>query len=132
MLAADKLAANFGLARTVTKIWRHGDALLGLSGDAGVGTDLREWFKAGAVPDRFPEQAREEKATLIVIDARRVLSAYVDSPFPLVFEDEQFAIGSGRDYALAAMHLGCDARKAVEVACHFEISCGGGIDVIVP
>jgi hypothetical protein len=31
-----------------------------------------------------------------------------------------YAIGSGRDYALAAMSLGCDSERAVRVASEFD------------
>jgi len=49
-----------------------------------------------------------------------------------VFQVERFfiqeitdfmAIGAGRDFALAAMHLGHDVRKAVEVACELSVYC---------
>jgi hypothetical protein len=40
------------------------------------------------------------------------------------------AFGSGRDYAEAAMFLGCDAKRAVEVACQFQTDCGNGIDTL--
>lgn len=35
-------------------------------------------------------------------------------PFP------KFAVGSGRDFAIAAMRLGSTAREAVELACEFD------------
>ena len=52
------------------------------------------------------------------------------SPYPLKFHDEQFAIGSGRDFALAAMYLGKTAAQAVEVACVFDSGCGNGVDAM--
>jgi ATP-dependent protease HslVU (ClpYQ) peptidase subunit len=45
-------------------------------------------------------------------------------------EDPFIAFGAGRDYAMAAMHLGCDAHRAVEVACVFDTGCGMGIDTL--
>lgn len=33
------------------------------------------------------------------------------------------AIGAGMDFALAALHLGCDVRKAVEIACELSVFC---------
>jgi ATP-dependent protease HslVU (ClpYQ) peptidase subunit len=33
------------------------------------------------------------------------------------------AIGAGRDFALAALHLGHDVRKAVAVACELSVYC---------
>jgi ATP-dependent protease HslVU (ClpYQ) peptidase subunit len=44
------------------------------------------------------------------------------------YEDKKTATGSGRDYALAAMHCGKTAREAVEIACLFETGCGNGVD----
>lgn len=43
-------------------------------------------------------------------------------------EEPRCCWGSGRDFAEAVLHLGHDARKAVEVACHFQTDCGNGID----
>ena len=39
-------------------------------------------------------------------------------------------MGHGRDFTLAAMHLGHDARTAVEVACALDAFCGCGIDTL--
>ena len=47
-------------------------------------------------------------------------------------EDQFAAWGSGRDFALTAMHLGKSAREAVEIACLFENGCGNGVDVLTP
>lgn len=55
---------------------------------------------------------------------------YERTPHPLKFPPQQFAIGSGRDFALAAMYLGCDAAGAVHVACEFDSACGNGVDVV--
>lgn len=129
-LAADKRASNCGLAVSVTKIWRHGDVLLGFSGDTSVGMEMREWFKAGADPEKFPERAREDEATLVVVNNAGQVSLYMTGPFPTVIEEDCFASGSGRDFALAAMHLGLDAARAVEVACRFDIHSGNGIDAL--
>ena len=46
---------------------------------------------------------------------------------PYAANHKFFAIGSGRDYALAAMHLGTNSRKAVEVAIHFDNNTGGEV-----
>lgn len=34
------------------------------------------------------------------------------------------AVGSGRDFAIAAMHYGKSAREAVELACLYDVSTG--------
>ncbi|MBI3157604.1 MAG: hypothetical protein HYZ20_19665 [Burkholderiales bacterium] len=129
-LAADKRAViGGGIARTVTKIVRRGDALLGITGDWDVGAELRAWWIGGADPMQFPVKAREGGATLIVIQRGRIFS-YVSGPHPMEIEAPRAAWGSGRDYAEAAMLLGCDARRAVEVACELQTDCGNGVDVL--
>lgn len=129
-LAADKRATTGGgIARTVTKIERHGDLLLGITGNWDVATELREWFKAGAEVATFPAKAREDGATLIVVTGCEI-KTYSSGPYSMEIEAAQCAFGSGRDYAEAAMHLGHDAVKGVEIACHFQIDCGNGIDTL--
>lgn len=129
-LAADKRAiSGGGIARACTKIERHGSSLLGITGDWDTGAEMREWFKAGALPASFPAKAREDKATLIVIDQLGIRT-WVSGPYPMRIEAQRCAWGSGRDFAEAVMHLGHDARRAVEVACVFQTDCGNGVDVL--
>lgn len=40
------------------------------------------------------------------------------------------AVGSGRDYALAALHMGQSAPQAVQVAMEFDAGTGGEIEVV--
>lgn len=131
-LAADKCATQGGgIGRTVTKICRGKEAgqLLGMTGEWDVAVQLREWFVAGADPAKFPEPARKDVATLIVISPGRIVT-YCSGPYALPIEAEQCAFGSGRDYAEAAMYLGKSAEVAVTVACRFQTDCGNGIDIL--
>lgn len=130
MLAADKMATNAGLNRTVTKIWKpRPGLLLAIAGDFSVAVEMREWFLAGADPKEFPSKARDDVSSLIVVTAHGY-AKYESGPYPLPFDDTHMAIGSGRDYAIAAMHLGLDAMEAVRVACLFDVNCGNGVDVL--
>jgi len=133
MLAADKRMQQYGgIARTVTKIMRAPDGcLLAVTGSVDVGLEMRHWLLAGAMPADFPPKAREDVATLIVINRKGEVWTYAAGPFPMRMESHQIAFGSGRDYAEASMHLGCSAAEAVKVACMFQTDCGGGIDALV-
>lgn len=130
ILAADKRACLGSLIRTVTKINRVDHALCAYAGDAAGGEEVLAWFSRGAKPDEFPasQRDRENWSGLLVIRRGGLILKYEHSPYPVRFEDKFFAIGSGRDFALAAMHLGHDARKAVEVAIALDNTCGNGID----
>ncbi|MFA5898060.1 MAG: hypothetical protein WC829_02985 [Hyphomicrobium sp.] len=129
-LAADKRVSFGTLIGTTTKIFRVGDALCATAGSAGGGEEMLVWFRDGAKASEFPASQRgDDWAGLMVIRSGEILK-YEKSPYPIRLEDKAFAIGCGRDYAIAAMHLGHDARKAVEVAIALDSGCGNGIDTL--
>ena len=131
-LAADKRASNGTLIRTTTKIFRSGDALVAYAGEAVFGEEMRAWFDRGAKIEDFPASNRDKDdwAGLLVIRKGRPIVKYERTPYPITFEDRQFAMGCGRDFALAAMYLGKTAREAVEVAIALDSGCGNGIDTL--
>ena len=132
-LAADKRASFGNLIRTTTKIFRCRDGgLLAYAGDASFGEQVRAWYEAGAVAADFPPSQRDKDdwAGMLVILRDRRIARYERTPYPVFYEDETFAIGCGRDFALAAMHLGKTAREAVEVAIALDSGCGNGIDAL--
>ena len=130
-LAADKRLCLGTLIRTTTKIFRVGDALCAYAGEAGAGEEMLAWFRGGAIPSEFPARQRtDEWAGLLVIRKGEILK-YEKTPYPLMVEDKTYAIGCGRDFALAAMHLGHDARTAVEVTIALDNACGNGIDCLM-
>lgn len=131
-VAADRLAVQGGgIGRSVTKIERFANCVLAITGGWDIGAELREWFKAGAVPADFPAKARDGDATLIVFDPDAGhVRTFNSGPYDLPMLLSRCAFGSGRDYAEAAMHLGCNAVRAVEVASHFQTDCGMGVDTL--
>lgn len=134
-LAADKRSCFGTLCTTVTKIFRiNGKTLAGYTGDAAFGEQILAWYRAGAEPGDFPASQRDKDdwARLIVIKSGEGIFEYERTPCPLRNEAVRWAWGSGRDFALAAMHLGKSAREAVEVACLFDSGSGNGVDVLQP
>lgn len=131
-LAADKLASFGTTKHTTVKIFRVRDGLAGYAGMADFGEQVLAWYQDGAEPSEFPRSQRDKDdwAGLIVVKADGPILRYERTPYPIKFYDRHFAIGSGREFALAAMYLGCDARRAVEVACALDTGCGNGIDTL--
>lgn len=128
-LAADKRASANGLILTVTKIRRINKALYGCAGSMSGAQEMFAWVENGCDPKELPAfQRTDDYVAMLMVGADRIAYRYDCGPFPLKLEDKFTAIGSGRDFAIAAMHLGCDARHAVEVASIFETSCGNGVD----
>lgn len=131
-LAADKRGTVAGMAYPVTKIHRVRGELVGFSGSGTHASELLEWIKGARRPEDYPRrQCDDDAAGMLVIDAKRRILMYSPvTPYPEIIESPFYARGAGRDYAMAAMHLGCDARRAVEVACAFDVSCGNGVDTL--
>ncbi len=125
-LAADKRAISSEAISTVTKIFKIQGCLLGYSGTAKTGEALIDWFMS---PEQeFPKFEECAWARLLVITKDKEILCYEGCRHPLRFEDKFFAIGSGCHFALAAMYLGKSAIEAIEVASHFDPSCGNGIN----
>ncbi len=69
--------------------------------------------------------------------SKRVNNSIVDNDYIMVFDGKvfaiesffvqeitnYFAIGAGRDFALATLYLNKDVKKAIEVACELSIYC---------
>lgn len=130
-LAADKRATCCGVAVTTTKIRRveRDGALLGWTGDQDSGELLAEWYEKGAEREKWPEfqKDKDDWCRLIVVNSGGVWT-YERKPVAVRVEDPYMAWGSGRDFALAALHLGKSACEAVAVACLFNTDCGNGVD----
>lgn len=131
-LAADKQASFGGLLRTVTKIHRIGSLLVGGSGEVAFIGNMLEWIRNGRDPATFPASQRDKDdwQPIMVVEPDGCMLIYERSPHPVRWQDRFGAIGSGRDYAMAAMHLGRSAAEAVGVACALDAGCGNGIDTL--
>lgn len=130
-LAADRQATAGSAVYMVNKLHRHGPWLLAYVGDSDAGEEVLAWFRAGAKPDDFPERQRQDDrfAPLLAIQ-RGEIRIYERTPHPIRYSPQKFAMGSGRDFALAAMHCGKSAAEAVEVASMFDPGTGFGVDAM--
>jgi ATP-dependent protease HslVU (ClpYQ) peptidase subunit len=130
-LAADKQSTSCGYGSTVTKIYRVPGGLVGFTGNEGHAMALLAWFRDGRDPDKWPRKGGDDSAGAIFANHEGLfVYSGEDGPNACRREDRFAAWGAGRDYALAALHLGHDARRAVEVACALDTGCGNGIDTL--
>lgn len=132
-LAADKQATACGFATVVTKIHRVAGGIVGMAGNAGYCVHLVDWFNKGADPQAWPKAPPgEEGADALFISDDGEIRVYASNGngYADVKESRFVAMGCGRDYALAAMHLGRTAKEAVQVACDLDVFCGQGIDTL--
>lgn len=132
-LAADKMSCSVGYGYTVTKVHRLRDgSIVAFSGDGDNAMALLAWLEAARNPATYPDAQKDgdNNASAFLVRPDGTAWSYGKTPFPQRVECRFYAMGHGRDFALAAMHLGHDARTAVEVACALDAFCGNGIDTL--
>lgn len=118
-LAADTQSTSGGLPWTTIKAYRLNDGrLFAGSGAAEDCEAVREWLEKGG-----------DKPTLkdfigLLIDNNSQCWSLEDKLHKIPVQAPFHACGSGRDFAMAAMHLGKSAREAVEFACLYDIYTG--------
>jgi ATP-dependent protease HslVU (ClpYQ) peptidase subunit len=131
-LAADKQNSVCGIRDCVTKVFRVPGGMVAFAGSSLHAMRLLDWFRRNQPRDLWPKPKNDDQCAdaLFVSTSGEILFFSGESSVPTPSESPFVALGSGRDFALAAMHLGHDARKAVEIACALDINSGCGIDAI--
>jgi len=120
-LAADRQTSMFRGA--CTKVVRLACGhLFGSSGDLRDGVSVQKWLEGGGEKPKVSDSFHAiliEFGTLYVLEENLSRIKY-DRPF--------FAVGSGRDFAMAAMLLGKTARDAVLIAHQLDVNTGADVD----
>lgn len=131
-LAADKRASYGDMICTVTKIFKVGNVLVGIAGEATFVGAMFNWVKNGRVIDDFPlnQRSKDDWQPTLVIEADGTSSIYERTPHPIKYEQLHIAIGSGREFARAALHLGKTSVESVQCAIDLCGTCGNGIDTL--
>lgn len=131
-LAADKQSTASSCKAAVRKV-RHIDGkLVGGSGNAAAIMEHMAWLERGARVEEFPPRLRSDEvpSILLVIEPSGRILSYENGPYPIEMCGPFYAIGGGRDFAIAAMDLGFNAIVACEVAGRHSSGCGMGVDWI--
>lgn len=131
-MAADSLVDDDATGYRTEKIFVIDGCIVGAAGFVDDTTRFMDWFKAGR-PDGGPEMRRDsngESSFSALVLSKDGLFYFAGCCPPDRIIDPFFALGGGAQAALAAMHLGCDPVKAVEVACEIHSGSGGPVKVI--
>lgn len=132
-MAGDKMVREGGLKTGITtKIFKRKGYLIGFSGRQDVAMLMLKWFEDGAKEEEWPDPFDDDDldTSILVVTPSGEVLCYERYPYPIVMENEFHAIGSGRDFAIAAMYLGFTPERAVEIASELDASTGSGIDVL--
>lgn len=133
-MAADTQGDNNGLFMPTKKIYRaEGFTFAG----AGRSDQLVRFYRkikemnfAEILAHGHPDYDDEDHVfgAIIVPKGNPKLAHYMAGSVWLRIERDFHAIGSGRDFAIAAMACGKTALQAVEIACQFDTNTGGEVD----
>lgn len=134
-LSGDQLST--GHLNPVVKIRRLADgSLVGGTGDTGWLARVYEWMEAGFDPLTRPSPPADSIKVLRIVKKRwheaAKVTVYTDTLVPVPVNLPFYAIGSGSQYAMAAMHCGKNAAEAVGVAMVYDYQTGGSIDTLTP
>lgn len=133
-LAADKRCCLGTMVNVVTKIWPldtpSGRVLFGGAGSFDACQAMSNWVEQGCDPVKFPEEQKGDKWAHVIVVDEDGARQYEQSPYPICYDDPVVTLGSGREFARAAMFLGRNAHDAVAVACALDSGCGNGIDTL--
>jgi hypothetical protein len=134
-LASDREAGDSWIkCNSVSKIMRVRGYLIGTAGPAAMCSEIAAWFAAGAETATFHETLRKSD-TMLTIGADGTIKVFQNTPYPIIYRGgdvvgNRFAIGAGKEAAMAVMLAGNGARRAVEIACLVCAGCGNGVDTL--
>lgn len=144
-LAADRQITWGNSKTTGTKLYRlsycppelepslFDGSLVGIAGDADNHGTMVHWLEVlRADPNKYPscQNTEGKDCSVMLITPRRQIYTFGHSPYPFLTEDKCLAMGSGMDFALAAMYCGKTAAEAVEVAAWFDRCTGRGCNTL--
>lgn len=128
-LAADKMMSDGCFKAIKTKIRKCAVGLLGASGDARYTAAAMDWVECMDKDAPFPRSPDKDETVYVMhVHPDGKLDVYFNCEHPTRVESPYYALGSGRDFALAAMHLGYEAVWAIKVASELDINTGMGVD----
>jgi hypothetical protein len=129
-LAADRMALVGNVGMPTCKIEVFQGDLLAITGDIAYCNSVKRWYKSdGAISD-YPRPVDADSTGRLIVIRKEGVYEYESGPDPTVLRTSRYARGSGRDFALTAMHLGKSAEDAVRITCELCTDCGLGVDSI--
>ena len=128
-LATDKAASDGSAQWQTEKAWLFGESVLSGAGPLQSILTMREWYRAGALHNNFPQVQLSPQFCHFVIASKEGLIRYEQGPIAIDHKNDYCAFGEGRDFALGALAMGATSEQAVEVAINHSPYCGIGVRV---
>ena len=122
-IAADSMVSLETVHYGVCKLRRGNVSLFGAAGDWDNCLKFLQALESGSLNDM--------ETDVSVLELRKDgLWVYEGTIIPARLKNDFYAIGTGANYAIAAMHMGASPTQAVEIACMYDPSTRGPIDTM--
>lgn len=128
-MAGDQKVTDDDTYFRTRKIRRIGKCIVGAAGTGPACIKFLRWLEK-ADPNADPPKFGKDDELAALVLTPKGLFVYDTSCEPEEILDGFYAVGSGKQAALAAMHLGCDPGKAVEIAATVDTSTGLPVEVL--
>lgn len=122
-IAADSMVSLESCCYSVTKLRRGAVSVFGAAGDWDACLKFLQALEKDSLNDL--------ETDISVLELRKDgLWVYEGSIIPAQIKNDFYAIGTGANFALAAMHMGATPTQAVEIACLYDPNSKGPIDTM--
>ena len=123
LLVADTAVTDNGkYLGQVCKIHKIQNFMLAGAGSLLTLNKFMEWFRMGADVTKPFDITKENGFDVICIDLNtKEIWEYNSDILATKIDQKYYALGTGTDFALGAMHAGATAKEAVEIACKIDI-----------
>lgn len=129
-ICADTLITSGGIRMgRAEKIVRTKNGIVAFAGDMATCLKIAAWITEGGDKKNLPKLMDDEQFEALWIDKKKRAWHIETSliPFPACVP---CSLGSGADFALAAMVSGMSAKKAVELAIKLDCFSGGDVQEV--
>lgn len=136
ILAADTLSTKGGIkvSLEVQKIYRIGKYRVAISGELSPALEmfqtLKKMLKKETYEFKNTEPMQENFTIMCVKDGENFVRIFISAAGFWEKDGIPFAMGSGANFALGAMHFGATAEEAVRIASTLDIYTGDRIQVL--
>lgn len=127
-LVGDKQTTCSSMMSITTKIRRVNGALVGVCGEGSSIQAFADWLQLGGHAERYPKTFKDGDSVAMVIRGDGKVRLYEKEPVPMVLDQDFHAIGSGREFARAALACGKDALGALAIASQLDCYTGSTYD----
>ena len=122
-IAADSMCSGEDSFYLVEKLRKGKSSIFGACGEWDKCLKMFQALESGGDLDSYID--------VTVLERRNDgLWVYEGTLIPARIKNDFWAIGTGANFAIAAMHLGKTPREAVEIACQYDTSSNLPVDVM--